>query len=81
MDKGDILPQIRRNVKLNRDSISPTKVTVTELDFFKGVPKDDKDIRETDIIVVGDVIYDQVSDGYWLKKEMEDYIFFACKFS
>ena len=64
MDKGDILPQIRRNVKLNRDSISSTKVTVTELDFFKGVPKDDKDIRETDIIVVGDVIYDQVGDGY-----------------
>ena len=68
MDKGDILPQIRRNVKLNRDTISPTKVTVTELDFFKGVPQDDKDIRETDIIVVGDVIYDQVGNGYWLKK-------------
>ena len=67
MDKGDILPQIRRNVKLNRDTISPcqTKVTVTELDFFKGVPKDDTDIRETDIIVVGDVIYDQVGDTYF----------------
>ena len=65
MDKGDILPQIRRNVKLNRDttiSQCQTKVTVTELDFFKGVPKDDTDIRETDIIVVGDVIYDQVGD-------------------
>jgi len=67
MDKGDILPQIRRNVKLNRDSISPTKVTVTELDFFKGVPKDDKDIRETDIIVVGDVIYDQVVTSAFFK--------------
>ena len=70
---------------MNRNTISPcqTKVNVTELDFFKGIPKDDTDIRETDIIVVGDVIYDQVGDGYALTetKKMEDCNFFLDKFS
>lgn len=57
IDKGDILPQIKRNFELNVDALAPdTEVVVTELDFFKPVPH--AIVRNVDTIVVGDVIYD-----------------------
>jgi len=53
IDRGDILPQIRRNISLNK-----SKVTVAELDFTKELPLDV--IKDVDVILAADVIYDAV---------------------
>jgi len=59
MDKGDILHQIKRNIKINEDSSSgPARITVSELDFMK--PLHNKTIEDVDVIIAADVIYDPV---------------------
>jgi len=59
MDKGDILPQIKRNIKLNEDGCSgQARITVAELDFMKTLIKET--IEDVDIIMAADVIYDPV---------------------
>ena len=58
MDEGDILPQIRRNFSINADVLDSQVMTkVIELNFFKPIPI--SDIGDVDVILVGDVIYDQ----------------------
>ena len=49
------MPQIRRNIKLNEIC---SKVTVAELDFTKSLPLGI--IKDVDVILAADVIYDPV---------------------
>merc|ERR1712126_659750 len=58
MDKGDILPQIKRNIRLNEDNFSEGRITVSELDFMKTLPKET--LEDVDVIMAADVIYDPV---------------------
>ena len=59
VDRGDILPTIRRNFDQNLDLIK-AQVTVEEIDFFgeNWKSKLDSKIQNVQVILVADVVYD-----------------------
>jgi len=61
VDRGDILPLIRRNFQLNNESVKACDNKILELDFFwDDFPKDILDnCSICDIILAADVVYDK----------------------
>ena len=59
VDRGDILPTIRRNFDQNPELIK-AQVTVDEIDFFgeDWKSKLDSEIHNVQVILVADVVYD-----------------------
>jgi predicted nicotinamide N-methyase len=59
VDRGDILPTIRRNLALNADVVR-SGFSVAEIDFFSDAWKADlaPDLEKVQVILVADVVYD-----------------------
>ncbi len=61
VDRGDILKLLSRNLSQNVD-FDKTKTTVCELDFFDSDGrkwKEEADLREVEVIIAADVVYDK----------------------
>ena len=69
VDRGDILPLIRRNAGRNREALASCDFSVTELDFFWSSWPEElrKHGSECDVILAADVVYDKDITHHFFK--------------
>ena len=69
VDRGDILPLIRRNASRNREALAGCDFSVTELDFFwSSWPEElSRQGSECEVILAADVVYDKDITRHFFK--------------
>ena len=69
VDRGDILPLIRRNARRNREALASCDFSVTELDFFwSSWPEELRThFSECEVILAADVVYDKDITQHFFK--------------